>query len=399
MRTPSYTPVWIMRRADRPSRPHQVQWRDPATGRRRTRSFPRLADARAAARRIERAINEGLLGRDDTWDTAIHEFAEHLLAGRCGRAQRYNYERAIDTLGRVLHPRRLDDLTPARLTTYFADFAAGRCGRVPTIYEHRKDFSCVRAFFNWCVASGRMGRSPLDGLTAPRLPDTLTAVPPDSDWVRLLRRIPARQCDLADPQAWHLYVLLAVTTGVDRDNLLAVRLGPFAGGGNRLRLLTAADGLFGGAGGGVLRIVRPKTGRANLIGIPPEVCQRIARRIEQLGPQAEWLLPWRNFPRKQWDRLRRCAGFHYTFKSLRAAAVTRSVESAVLHHGADLAGHSSTRTTRRHYVDWHRIALALARAAPLPPLPPLPPLALPRDRAATHRARSAARAAAAETPR
>ncbi len=370
-------------RPERPGRPHVIIWPDPPTNRRLSRAFPTKKKALAFKRHIDRQLNEPLFGPDDpAWEELVTQY-DHIKAAS-SKSHRSAIFRSLASFWKVCRPRRLSEVTPSMLDHYFAEFTHGRVpDRKSTRSERRKDYKALHAFFQLWVRRGLLPTNPLLTIEEPHLPQTDTDVPTMEQWVELLKVLPDRDLWLEDPQAWHLYLLLAAITGLDQKHILQITLVPRT---ENPRELTLQLGSPDTDDIGLLRGFRPKslptrrTPRPIYKGLPPVLSDRIAQRVAELPAGSTYLLPWRSFQKKQWSRIRLRAHFPFPFKSLRRACGTQAAEQQALEAARDALGHASSETTRVHYLEAQRSAIAVAKRLQLPTLPPLPAYGSPDER-------------------
>lgn len=371
-------------------RPHQVSWfeRDAAGRRvRRFEHFPTRALAQAFLRDLNKRLNAPLYpgSREKTWWAAVAEW-EASMRSR-SKQQRYYAHRAIGSFTAHVKPDYLISVGAAHVEDYLATLAAGgimlperrsKSGRVIASKRPRsgaataiaQDYGALHHFFALFVRRGDLSRHPMASLKKPSPEKSLTIPPTPQQWVRLLEVLPDLQADGVDAQAWHLLILIAVTTGIDQADLLKITLEPVrpprwepfrftlgAAETDHLALLSAR---------------RTKTRGFNLFGLPRVVSDRLALRVAGLPDGSTYLFPWRTFRRKQWDAIRAAAKFAFPFKSLRSAAATQVAEATALDAAAQQLGHHSSALTRKHYVSAQRMAVALATRVRLPELPPFP---------------------------
>ncbi|TXH58262.1 MAG: hypothetical protein E6Q97_02650 [Desulfurellales bacterium] len=389
-----FSEAWIYHRADR-RRKWTVHWLEhgPAGKQRKVRAFPTKELARQFKAVVDRRLNAPLFPEQDrTWEELIAEFEPNLTAA--SSAYRYFVYRALGGFKTVCRPAMLSQITPAMIDTYLAELRAGRVPnqkgiearaagrelgpaefRKGTPAAQRQDFVALHAFFETWVRRGYMTRHPMTTIKKPRVQETLTIPPTWEELCQLLRAVVNPAAEIADPQAWHLLILLAAVTGIDRDDLLKISL-------ERVKppQWEAYRFVIGGPEWqhqAILSGRRKKTGaiRCKLYGLPRVVADRLAVRVASLPAGSHMLFPWKLFQRKQWESIRTVANLpDCTFKSLRSAAGTQAAEREALGAAQQLLGHSSPEITRRHYVQGERLALALASrvAATLPELPPFP---------------------------
>lgn len=374
--------------SSRRPRPHQINWFEAdAQGRRvrRTEHFPSKSLAMAFKREIDKRLNAPLYpaSTEKTWHEALAEW--HVSIAASSRGNRYYADRALGSFTQWIRPAFLSSVTPAHVADYLAALRLGRIllperrtrsGRVVAGQRPRsgsdaavaQDYAALHHFFATFVARGELLRHPMDSIRKPRAQKHMNLPPQPADWVALLERLPA--CEVQDVQGWHLLILLAVVTGMDQADLLRITLQPVAP--PRWEPFRFALGSADTDHIALLASRRTKTRGLHLFGLPRVVSDRLALRVSELEPGTEYLFPWRLFPRKQWNKIRRVAPFRFTFQSLRSAAATQAIEAAAVAAGQELLGHQSDRTTRLHYANAQRTALAVARRLQLPDLPEFP---------------------------
>jgi len=415
MHTSRYRRVWTFIRKDRRLR-YRVAWIDD-DGRQREFGRPTRELAAQLRRQIEAELNSPAAEPAAVkWAAAVAQFGDH-LAGRSASHRRAVFGALADfTAHAGIGQQRgkhaihtIADVRTEHVAAYLAALLRGQIpDRAPSAANQRKDWATLHAFFEMFVARAQLAVNPVAAIPRPRLVAHIPDAPEPAEWLALLQAlqrneewlktpeadrrrfdtldregqaVPYAPLWLEDPQAWHLLILLAATTGLDQTPLLRIALTAKPADPRDVGLeLCGAE-----AGGvGLLRLIRPKSRHAQLVGIPPEVAQRVEARLIELPEGQPYLFPWRTWPRRDWERLTTVAHYRRSFRAFRAVSGTREVESAALERGRQLLGHSSARVTRGHYVGPRQLAIAAALALPpLPPeLPPQPAYGDPSTRAA-----------------
>lgn len=151
--------AWIEKRGGR----HMVVWREPGTGRRRTRGgFTRKREAEDFRDRIKVSILSGDYVAEADRQTTFGDYATRLVAaqGDLAPSTRLRYLSHIERHAAGLADVPLRDITPARVRTFFAELETGGMG-APT-----RDL--VRIFlgkvFRQAVRDGIIPRNPCEGL-------------------------------------------------------------------------------------------------------------------------------------------------------------------------------------------------------------------------------------------
>jgi len=402
MRPYSYVTAYVYRRRDRSDRPFIVRWRDPlhAATRCQTRSFPTLSLAKAWAREIEQQVNNPARLRLTDLGAAFDEY-ETAIAGvsashmsECARTMA-----AAHAIWRGMGKASLQAVTAADCDAYFAARRLGlsakskkqRRSDTYSVHQQRKEHTILHAFFELHLRRGAIAINPMRTLVKPVAPALPPRVPRVEEWVALLHAVGnPKAVKLVDGQAWHLLILAAALTGLDRDELLDLEFGP------KLRLGGSdTDGV------GILEHRRRKSGRrgapgrVNFIGFPPALSDRLASRLTSLPDGHAWVFPWANFQRGDWRRICAAAKFSFPFKALRRVAATEAARSAALDAAAQRLGHSDRRITEGHYVGSEQLALAIGRKVDVPALPALPAYVAPGARVRERGQRLHRRAASA----
>lgn len=383
----SWRESWYYHRRSRPNRPHEIHWLEPASGVRRTRGFPKKHLALRYKQRVDQWLNNWLLPAAETpFLDAVLAYAQD-LADAGGAAPRHlaGVATTLRMFAEHCRPSSTRDFSAQAVTDYFHRRRQVRVRgrqrepRPLAAATLQREWRTLHAFAAFCVARGWLPENPLKKVSKPRVPDSVVRVPAEEDWLRLLEVLNrAAALAVTDRQGWHLLILLGVLTGLDAPTvLLDLRFGVPQRLADRGEVLNYVE-LGGSDGVGLVRSRRKKTSRAYLFGLPPEINDRLARRIDALPDGCDRLFPhWRSWPRRQWAALGRAAAFDLPFRALRRASGTQAAlaqaESAAQQH----LGHSTPLTTRRHYLQNELLAKAIARQLPLPALPPMPPYAPP----------------------
>lgn len=370
--------VSVGRRHDRKRSPWYICWPDSsARSGRAFLSYPTRPIAERARKLKEDELNSWVKPpAAHTWNELVDEYCA-TLPGTIGAKHTADVDRTLADFAALCAPDSTRGLTPALCDRYFAQRRQGlprrtqplKSGdtrtlplRVPSEASLSKEFAHLHALFQFGCDRDYLAKNPLIGVRKPKSPGRTRPPPAEPEWVALLRHT-ADVPGLTDRQGWYILILLAAVTGYDQQVLLA---------------RTIKDVKLGDAETqhvGLLKAGRAKTAKHSARGLPPAVAQLLATRIAALPDGATRLFTWRHFQTKQWNRLRRAAGFGHRFRDLRAAAGTRQAVAHALADGARALDHSSAAVFRRHYAGVDPIELAAALRTPLPELPPLPAFA------------------------
>lgn len=299
----------------------------------------------------------------------VAEAAEQYLADCAARNVRTStitsYRRTLGTF-------------PAMLLAHVAaaHVAEWRGRRKVKASTQRKELEHLRFFFRWCVSRKFIGENPADGVKAPRV-DSRPTMPYSQEEVGKL----LAACDrlASDNPAETEYIrrrarcliLLLLYSGLRRSDAAVLRRSALAGEHNHLTLRTE------------------KTGVPLRVSLPAAVADEL-RRLPASNPEYFFWSGhgkpatvagnlWRTV-----QRVGKLAEVHATPHRFRDTFACRLLEN-----GADirtvqkLLGHTSVRTTEKHYAPWvesHQKLLDAA-AATLDFLEPRPPVLLRRKKA------------------
>jgi integrase len=145
---------------------YDVRYRD-LTGRVRTKTFRRRADADRFARSVEVDKDRGLFIDPKLARTPLADVAAKWLASNPGKRggswQRDEVAVRLHIVPTIGH-RAVGSLTPGDVQGLVNDWAANRAART----VHR-DFGVLRAILNYAVANDMVGRSPARGIGLPQV--------------------------------------------------------------------------------------------------------------------------------------------------------------------------------------------------------------------------------------
>jgi integrase len=156
--------VWVQRFKDRPTL--VLQWIDPETGRRKSKSA-RTADekkAEEARADLESDLNHGRYsdGSEISWEDFRERFDDEYAAFRRPGSQD-RYGRALDQFEALCHPKKLRNVTAKLLTTYAAELRKMRgqkagSKRSPVTVAYC--LNVVRIALRWAVRQGYLQKLP-----------------------------------------------------------------------------------------------------------------------------------------------------------------------------------------------------------------------------------------------
>lgn len=329
--------------------PDGLKWRVVLlsdTGSRVARMLPTQEEAEAFVRELEQEVKSSYSPR--TIGAALDEY----LAEKEAAGLKENSIRTIRDKLTTFFP--LDErlaISRDRAAEIYraATTRLSRYNRTVTAATHRAQLRCARAFYAWCVDHNYLSENPFVRVKGTGRVNT-GKVQLRLDEVRKLVDVMMRESDQGDQAA--VALLLQLVLGLRSSEILSRQVRDVDDGG---RVLWIPDG-------------KTKNARRRL-SVPEEMQPMVRRLID--GRPAEALLFGvdRSTPYTSpvlWKRLRRLcqkAGVREVCPhSLRGLHSTLAIEAGST-SGAVIAqlGHSSFRTTERHYVDKERYRDASVR--------------------------------------
>jgi integrase len=174
-----------------------LQWHDPVTGQRKSRSARTCnpLDAEKARADLEYELNHGLYhdaGRM-SWETFREAFEREYVAPLRKNTRR-NHEDTLNSFEQMCHPRRID-LVTARTVSAFAaamrsaDLPGGKKGMEPATIKMRLRF--LRTALRWAVEQGLLAKCP--NFPKVKVPDHKPQPVPAESFERLLEKAPDAQ--------------------------------------------------------------------------------------------------------------------------------------------------------------------------------------------------------------
>lgn len=147
--------VCLMRREGRPF--YEAQWRDPVTGRKRTRSTgtPLRREAERFAARLEEEINAEGTPRDSrlTWQQFVQRYDEEKLSGLAPRS-RLKVLTALNAFERLIQPARVSVVGPVQVSQFASLLRKEKFGpknrkKNRTESAVWSNMSCLRTALRW----------------------------------------------------------------------------------------------------------------------------------------------------------------------------------------------------------------------------------------------------------
>jgi integrase len=174
-------------------RPHlMLQWHDPETGKRKSKSAGTCnpLDAEKARADLEYELNHGLYhdaGRM-SWETFRATFEHEYVAALCKNSRR-NYAATLNSFEQTCHPRRLDLVTARTLSAFAAamrsaELPAGKRGMEPSTIKMRLRF--LYTALRWAVGQGLLAKCP--NFPTVKVPDKKPQPVPVEAFERLLEK-------------------------------------------------------------------------------------------------------------------------------------------------------------------------------------------------------------------
>ncbi len=200
--------VWVQAFADRPAL--MLQWHDPDTGRRKSKSSGTADPDEAERRRAdhEYELNHGIRRQPAkmSWEQFSELYAEEKLAGNRQRT-RDKAESVFDSFAEVCHPKNLGTVTERLLSLYVTRLRAA--GRSPaTIAGH---LAYIKAALRWAV----------DQKFLPELPKVVMPKVPKKSIIRIVTAEEFERLIAAAPDdLWRAFLWTAWYTGMRRNEML-----------------------------------------------------------------------------------------------------------------------------------------------------------------------------------
>jgi integrase len=320
--------VWVQRFKDRPHL--MLQWFDPETGKRKSRSAKTSDPDKAETKRadLEYELNHGLLSEPSKmpWDTFRKLYEEEKLASaRDATRKKAGY--VFDAFEELAHPKTLGVITERTVSKYATRLREGGY-KAPTIQGH---LAYLRAALRWAADQKLIPAAPK--VVMPKLPKK-----------KIIRKIVAEQFErllaVASDDCWAAFLQTAWYTGMRRNEMLDLRW--------------HADGGTPWVDFDKKRIWIPaaynKSDADQWIPLHPDLAKVLAPRRQERGKLFPLSLSPREVSRK-FTRLAKKAGLKITLHDLRRSFGSRYaavVPAPVLQR---LMRHADIKTTLAFYTD------------------------------------------------
>jgi integrase len=189
--------VWIQRFKDRPHL--MLQWIDPDTGKRKSKSAETADERKAEAKRtdLEADLNNGRYQEASrmTWDRFRELFEAEYVTGR-RPATRNGFRYALDLFERLANPARLRSITQRTISSYVAALRTmpvrgkrGRLGMLPSSIKVRLQF--LHTALSWAVEQKMLPEVP--AFPSVKVPRKKPQPVPAESFERLLAKAPDDQ--------------------------------------------------------------------------------------------------------------------------------------------------------------------------------------------------------------
>jgi integrase len=332
--------VWVQSMGDRPHL--TLQWHDPVTGQRRSKSAQTCnpLDAEKARADLEYELNHGLYqeGSRMAWETFRATFEHEYVAALCKNSRR-NYQATLNSFERACRPGRID-LVTARTVSAFAaamrsaDLPRGKRGMEPTTIKMRLRF--LYTTLRWAVEQGLLAKCP--PFPKVKVPDKKPQPVPAESFERLLARAPDAQLRAYLLCGWLAGLRLEEAFNLEWQESETVPYLDLA----RDRII-----LPGGA-------VKGK--RDQWVPLDPEL-RKVLESLPRHGRRVFRFVGWRGRPlslkgvSKCVTRLAREAGVKLTMKTLRRGFGCRYAGKVPAQVLQKLMRHSTIKTTMDYYAN------------------------------------------------
>jgi integrase len=183
--------VWVQRFKDRP---HLVlQWLDPDTGRRKSRSAETADEKEAEAKRgdLESDLNNGRYQEASrmTWERFRELFEQEYAAG-CRENTRLNYQATFDLFERLCNPGQVRSITERTVSTFAAALrkepGKGKSNMMASTVKVRLQF--LHTALSWAVEQGLLPKCPR--FPSVKVPEKLPQPVPVEAFERLADKAP-----------------------------------------------------------------------------------------------------------------------------------------------------------------------------------------------------------------
>lgn len=158
--------------------------------------------------------------RPDRINDLLPSFERHLLAKNRRPRTVANYVGATETLDAFLtesgHSGNLADIERSDIESFIVDQLKRR---TPSTAATR--FRCIQQFFKWLTAEGEIESNPMDGLTAPTIPESPVPVLAEDELRALLQATDGREFD---QRRDHAIFRVLIDTGVRVGELVKIDL-------------------------------------------------------------------------------------------------------------------------------------------------------------------------------
>lgn len=309
-----------------------------------SRTFKRRSDAKAwAAAQESKVRTDGLADSSKAMKLTVRDLIAEWKSHEAGKLTVNDRRTRAGQLAwweTRIGPRKALALLPMQISeelTQLARQPSKRTGRPPTPRTVESYYRTLARVFAWAYKGDLLPRNPMEKVRAPRVRNARTRFLSDKETDALLNV--CRQS--ADPDLY-LIVLLALTTGARKSEIMGLRWGDFDSKAARLTLRDT------------------KNGETRSVGVPGEALDLLKTRREparfRRDFEAELVFPAPNAPmqprdfRKAWETARAEAKLgDFRFHDLRhTAASWLAMNGASLLEIATILGHKTLAMVRRY---------------------------------------------------
>lgn len=214
------TTVWIQRFNDRPHL--MLQWIDPVTGRRKSKSAgtANAKEAEGARADLEYRLNHGMHAEASklTWEAFRQTFTDEYAAGLRPRAAE-KYDTVFDVFEQTMNPDRLAGITERTISAFIKGMRErkrprGKTGLAP--WTIRNYLVCLKTALAWACEQKLIPAVP--NFPKVKVPKKKPAPIPSESYEKLI--------DKAPDDAWRAYLMCGWWAGLRLSEAYALRWDP-----------------------------------------------------------------------------------------------------------------------------------------------------------------------------
>ncbi len=322
--------VWIWKRNFNGGKSrYYVRWYD-RTGRMRSESAG--PDRKRAERmRSEKEIEINSSEHDELREISFEGFKEEelrIMGGQLAAKSVLDLEQTLRIFRDMMDVKMLSDVSPGVVENYVAERLAN-VGRATV----NKNIRTLKASLSRAVKRGYLRKNPVSGVQQVREYEKEIRVLSTGEVEKLL--------EACLSEHWEAFISLAVTTGMRRGEMLALRWQDVDFNKGRIWVRNTPDH-------------RTKSGKNRVLPLTAETSD-LMRQLPRNGPMVFHTSsgkPWHNNLQRSFHRIVKRAGIDYcSIHDLRRTFISHlamaGVNAAVV---KELAGHASIQTTQKYYT-------------------------------------------------